>query len=195
RAVRYEVDEKLQARYNQLMAMTIPNDGSSTHAERALVELFKSVQFGEMLGDAVGHFAAHTTPEQWLQVYAKQDRNDQVDRERFFKSAPEYLDRPEGSTNPPYSFAEIKDRKVSGYRALLDAMMAVGRAELSFDPSKPASEALSGRKAKVSKEADETLHTAHQMVRDAFASYRKVIATRKGPRRSELELVQEMLES
>lgn len=191
----FAVDEKLQAKHARLRALTVPNAvNDDVNAERAYVEVFKAVPFDDSLGGITGALAPHTTPEQWLRNYISLDATGRQAMEREFTNVPEYLDRKK-HTNPPYTFSEAANRELTPYRAMLDALMATGRATLTFDPTKPAKEAFGGDMAQVNARAQQDFQDAHGQIRDALRDYRTMVGRRAADLGSATELVQEMLQS
>lgn len=192
----FEADTKLQAKHARLRAMTISNDvAEEVNAERAFIEVFGSVPFAESLGGVVGNLAPHTTPEQWLRNYLSLDTADRKQHEVFFTSVPEYLDRKERS-NMPYSLKEAERGEVSAYRSMMDAMLAVGRSELTFNPdAKEPRKAFGGRRAEAAHRAMDDFVETHKLLGQALAEYRKTTNRSRGKRKDDAALVQEMFEA
>lgn len=190
----FHLDADRQAKHARLEALTLPNtkDGKGkVNAERAFIEVFKDIPFQDSLGGNTGNLAAMTTPEQWLQTYIAGDPGTRRDLERFYKLQPEYLDRKE-SSDPPYSMKEMERGEVTPYRSMLDAMIAVGRTELTFDPSKDPEEAFSGRRADQDQMTRNQVKATHQMVREAAASFRGIRVGTRRERELNADLVREL---
>lgn len=191
----WDTDEKLQARHAALSALTFPNDEKHpVNAERAFFEVFKSTPFLESLGSTTGALAPHTTPEQWLRNYVSLDDIGRRAMEREFTNVPEYLDRKEKS-NLPYSMKEMERGEITPYRSMMDAMMAVGRAELTFEPNTDitnARRALRGRRAEVSHRATDDLIELHKLGREALQTMRNQSNRTSAKRKLTVELVQQM---
>lgn len=191
----WAIDDALQAKHRRLRAMTLPADAEDpVRAERAFLEVFGAMPFQHSLKGVTGALAPHTTPEQWLRAYVGQDAVARQQTERLFKNVPEYLDR-EQDSNLPYSLSEASHGGITPYRSMLDAMMAVGRAELTFDPTKPPSQSLGGRRAQQSRRAMADFTTAHQLVREALADFRKITNRRVKDHDLTAAVVQQMFEA
>lgn len=186
-------DTALQAKHAKLRVMTIPNEaGGQPNAERAFLEIFGAIPFQESLGGNVGHLAGHTTPEQFLDMFRGKDNEERAQFERHFKNVPEYLDR-EGTTNIPYSMHEMDRGEITSYRAMMDAMLAVGHSELTFDPSKQGAAAFGGRMAQQDQGTQESVVSTFAQMRQALLDYRELIDQTKRPMNR--ELVQEMFQA
>lgn len=194
-AATFDTDEKLQAKHARLRSMTFPNTDGQVNAERAFLEVFGALPFGDSLGRVTGVLGVHTTPDQWLRNYISLDAEGRRDLERLYTNHPDYLDRAE-KQNLPYAMDEAKRREVTPYRSMLDALLAVGRTELTFDPNaKDASKAFGGRRAEVAQRAAADFVEQHEAVTAALADFRKLTNRRTGDRVAKIQLVQDMFEA
>ena len=191
----WDTDEKLQARHAALRGLTRPNsEQEPVNAERAFIEIFKSTPFAESLGPATGALAPHTTPEQWLKNYISKDSVGRLLMEREYTNVPEYLSR-KSKSNLPYSMKEMERKEISPYRSMMQAMLAVGRAELTFEPNTDAGDArsaLRGRRADISHGTIDDLVELHGLVREALQTMRAETNKRDSKRKLTVELVQQM---
>lgn len=190
----FDTDEKMKARHARLRAITRPNSEGNPNAERAFIEVFKASAFQDSLGGVTGWLAPHTTPEQWLRNYVSLDPEGRRDLERLYTSHPDYLDRAQ-SQNLPYQMTEALSRSITPYRSMMDALLAVGRHELTFEPDTPmerAAEAFGGARAEVSKATVAELVDAHTQVRQALAAFRSRSNRSSKDRAAEIDLVREL---
>lgn len=186
----WETDQQLQAKHARLRALTIGNKvADRQNAEAAFIEIFGEVVFFDALGSSTGSFAPNTTPNQWLRNYRTLDATARTQMERLFKLEPEYLNRKETS-NPPYSMKELDSGGVSPYHTMLDALMAVGRGELSMRDDGT----LSGSMPEQSDRAGAAFRDSHASVRQAMQDWRK-LSRRQKKATSGPEAVQEFFAS
>lgn len=190
----WETNLDLQAKHNRLRPMTFPNENTdSVNAERAFFEVFKGMQAIDVVGNVTGPLAPHTTLEQWMLNYLANDKDGREDIERLHTNVPEYLDR-KGTTNIPYTLAEMGTRSISNYRSVMDAMLAVGRGELRFNPDVPADQtrrAFAGRMAEESHRAYDSLVAIHTELKKVTSAIRTSRQRENEPRMTNAELVQE----
>jgi hypothetical protein len=171
----WETDQQLQAKHARLRALTIGNKvADRQNAEAAFVEIFGELVFFDALGSSTGSFAPNTTPNQWLRAYRTLDAPARAERERLFKLEPEYLNRKD-TKNPPYSLSELKTGAVSPYHTMLDALMAVGRSELSMREDG----SLTGSMPEQSDRAGAAFKDSHASVRQALTDWRKMSRRKK----------------
>ena len=189
-------DPKLQAKHSRLFAMTLPNEGSeSRNAEKAFLEVFGAIPFGEALGGVIGNLPPHVTPEQWLRNYESLDAEGRRAMEREYTGVPEYLDRKDTS-NPPYSVHEADRGEVTPYRSMLDAMIAVGRNRITFDPrAKKTEDVFGGDRWLVSEAAMNDFREVHREVQNAARTFRQGANRRSSKRAVTADLIQEMFEA
>lgn len=193
----WDSSPELQLKHAQLRVLTRPNSAEEpVNAERAFFEIFKALPFATSLRGVTGALAEHTTPEQKLRDYISEDAEGRRQLEREWTRVPEYLSRKETS-NLPYSMTEMLSRKISPYHSMVDALIAVGRNELSFDPKVPAGSgrsAFTGRRAEISQRAEADLRTVHESIRAALFAKRGVSNAISKNRKITVELVRELME-
>lgn len=188
-------DEQMQARHARIDAMTRASEKGQVNAELAFLELFRSVPFGDALGNVTGNFAVQTTPDQWLQTYISQDEEGRRELRRFYRSHPANLKR-KGKSNLPYSMSEMESRDITPYRSMLDALTAVGNASITFDPmaTDPA-DALNGVLVQPSKAAQKDFVEAFNLLLDSLREYRKLSSKKRAKRPTNADLMQELLQT
>lgn len=124
-----DADEDLQRKIRRLERLTriqADDEGRSTTAQLALLEVVGHVQITELLGDSARYLGAQLTPNQLLAQLTNrtsESREDQIYRWR--RKAPYVMHWSTG--NPPYTVAEVASGNLSSYRVLVDALAAATR--------------------------------------------------------------------
>lgn len=182
---------ELQAKHNRLLTMTKPSGrgkSNPVNAERAFVEVVGAQQMYTLLGDDSNIFGPHLTVEQFIRTYASMSEADRRELDRTLKMDAAYLGR-EGKHDLPYDLNEVRAGEVSAYRALTDAILAVGHNRITMDAAGTLHGELADRSARVS----EDFRTAHTQVRAALREFLGLSARRDGE--LTVDVVRRLIES
>lgn len=188
----FDASPELQAKHARLLAMTTPGgrgDSNPMAAERAFVEVFGSQQLFSILGDDAFIFGPHLTVEQFVREYSSKS---EVGRRRLTKqlrSEPMYLGKKQAK-DMPYSLQDVRDKDISPYRSVVDAIVGVGNKRIAIDMK---TGKLTGEVAEKSDRSSAAFQDAHGQVRQALMKFAGLSPRQEG----ELTpaLVQRMLES
>lgn len=189
-----ESSPELQAKHARLMRYTRPNSTTYAYgAEAAFIEVVGSQQFYTLLGDSSMPFGPHLTVEQYLRHYISMDPTSRTEemRERLFRH--EQYQGKKQHYSMPYTLTDagagLDGTNITGYRALVDAIAAVGNNRLSVDKDGT----LSGEYASRSDAVAENFQAGHRAARTALQEF----ATLNGRPDGQLsaELVQSLMEA
>ena len=185
----FDASPELQAKHARLLAMTRPptqgvRGSKPVNAERAFVEVVGSQQLFTLLGDAADVFGPHLTVEQWIRGYVSLDENSRRAEDNKLRGEAEYIGR-KSSKNLPYDLGEVAAGEVTAYRALVDAMLAVGHNRITIDHETAASKEtgsrhLHGELAKRHYDTSEAFQSAHTRIREAIFTFSGLSRRRDG---------------
>lgn len=131
----FDSSPDLIAKHNRLLGMTRPQSSRyPVNAERAFVEVFGSQQFYTLLGSSSAVFGPHLTLEQWVRSYSALDETQRAEEDRKLRGEAAYLGRKQ-SKNQPYDVVEFAEGDITAYRAVVDALVAVGHNRVTIDRS------------------------------------------------------------
>lgn len=158
-------DEGLRAKHARLLELSRPSkDG--VNAERAFLEVFGSVPMYDLIGEDANIFGAHLTMEQFLRGYQSMHEHDRFQTDKNLMSEP---GRDRNSTaSPPYGFSALTgDNAITPYYAVLDAILNVGRHELSADKNGK----VSGDKADRDRRVSQSFHSGFETIQRAAREF------------------------
>ena len=128
-----EVNPQIKAKHDQLLKLTYPaHSAPANGASLALVTILGPVQLQQLLGDDAAMLGAHRTVEQWVREHAALSITERRDEARKIKGDILYTES-DVTENPPYNLTDVEEKNVSGFRALVDAMMADANSRVSLD--------------------------------------------------------------
>jgi hypothetical protein len=201
---RREVDEvfdaspEMQSKYHRIKSMTNADGqgrkGSRVNASRAFIEVIGAQQLFTLLGDDALVFGPHLTVEQFLRSYVAMDEHGRRATDRKLKGEAAYLegDRTQHH-NPPYDLDEVTNGEISGFRAVVDAILAVGHNRITIDESATSDKDVS--KPHLHGELAERSYTTGDQLRDAVARIQQAMREFTGlTGRKDGELTTEMVE-
>lgn len=163
-------DTQLQAKHSRLLAMTRPGSKDNpVNAERALLEVFGSQPLYALLGSDATPLGMHLTPDQFLRRLESMHEKTRQQEVRALQNDPSYLSikKNKGTRSLPYSIDEVAEGATS-YRVVVDALVNVGRYELTAD----ANGKVSGTKADTDHTTSKNLHKAHRQIKAALVAFK-----------------------
>ena len=164
-----DASPELQSKHARLLAMTTPSGhgkSNPVNAERTFVEIVSDRQLYELLGDEAMIFGPHLTVEQWIRGYSAFDEDGRTSEKSKLHREAAYLGKAQAK-DMPYDLTDLED--ISAYRAVTDAMVAVGnkRIAISHDKKGTLSGELAERSAEVSKNFQASIKNAQTAFRNA----------------------------
>jgi hypothetical protein len=188
-----DASPELQAKHARLEAMTRPGgrgNSNPVNAELAFIEVVKGQQLFNLIGDDAGIFGPHLTVEQWIRQHANRSTLDRRDAESVVRGDPAYIGKKQ-SKNMPYSYEDVSEgEQISAYRAVADAMIAVGRARVAIDTD---TGKVVGEYAKRDAEVSKDLHYAYENVQRALRDFLGLQPRKDGELTP--EVIQRLMES
>lgn len=128
-----EADEAMTRKLNgldRLSRLDAKDKSKSTTAQKALAEVFGSVQFHKLLGDSAKYLGLQKTMNQVIAEMAlTNDRSRQQQLYRWRRKAPYVMHR--ALPDPPYSIDTLVSGEVSPYKMVVDAIAAAANASPS----------------------------------------------------------------
>lgn len=181
-----ETSPQLQAKHARLLNMSRPTNPHG--AEQAFVEVVGSQQLFTLLGEEAIVFGPHLTVEQFVRSFSALSEQDRRVEKQALMNEPGYL----GSKvrhNMPYSLSEVMNGELTGYRAVVDAILDAGQNRITIDKDGK----LNGEFADLSDRVSNTFRDAHGEIRKAIDEFLQQSPRRDGEPMS--GVVRRMLEA
>lgn len=166
------INDKLVNNYKRLLALTEPNkqghgDKSKVNAQAAFIEIVKSRQLYELLGEDAPSFGPQMTVGQFLRIYRNMSPENRRNLKYEFEADVAYLGREE-TQDMPYMWHEVfpknGEAQVSSYRSVVDSLLAYGNVELSMKEDGTVTGWMAAKDA-----------AAHKEFRNGFKSIRSIL--------------------
>lgn len=175
----FDSNPDMQAQHANLERLTRPSSSTyATGAAEAFVEVFGAQQFYTLLGEEAATFGAHLTVEQYIRQYMAMSPDERTVASQSLRlDNPSYTGRVDKEKALPYQLDEVKNGEITGYRAVVDAILAVANGRVAIDAD---TGVLSGSLPRQSQGVTDKFVGVHARVREAFTKFLDASPRRAG---------------